>query len=146
MINIIVSIAVSLITFLITTVLHEHIREYKEIKAKTAYVLLYYADIYTNPIEYDQENIKYNEASSTIRQLAAEWYSYLESKPKILIGCIENDKIKEVGKNLFGLSNSLSIPHNSKNNKETDKYREINCKIVDEIRQTLNIYRFQRII
>jgi hypothetical protein len=86
------------------------LRRYKEIKAKIAYNLVYYANIYMNPVthkEYEYEIIK-NERLTTqenLRRLAAEiagfayekWFFNYPSKKKIF----------DVEKALIGLSNSL---------------------------------------
>lgn len=136
--TIMISICTSIITFLITTVLYDFIRQYRDLKCRTAYMLFYYANIYTNPIDSTKDDDRYTEASSSLRQIGCEWYSFLERKPKVLIGLIKNKDIEEIGKNLIGLSNSLSVPHSHLSGR-IDIQREDNNWRVSKIRKVLHI-------
>lgn len=86
------------------------IKRYKKIKANIAYCLVFYANIYLNPIttkEYFDNKIEKNtrdEIRERIRKLAADLSSFTEERffdwPNV-------KAIKEVSSLLIGLSNSL---------------------------------------
>ena len=83
------------------------IQKYKEIRAKIAYELVLYANLYMNPERYENANEKADIASEKIRQLAAEVDAMIELKPKFNFFIARKGVLTEVSKNLIGLSNGF---------------------------------------
>lgn len=86
------------------------LRRYKEIKAKIAYNLVYYANIYMNPVthkEYENEVIKTERITvqENFRKLSAEIAGF--AYEKWFFNYPSKKKIYDVERALIGLSNSL---------------------------------------
>ena len=73
-------------------------RKYKELRAKVAYSLYFYANRYTNGLMDDKDR-------QSFRELAAEFESYFIEKPKWFFW-IKEEAIAVVVKSLTGISNS----------------------------------------
>ena len=88
------------------------IQEYKKIKAKTAKLLVLYANYYSNPM-LNTEAEKFPQwkiAANEIRELAAEVAAYAEVKLVQLLCCWlipSTKKLKDASSHLIGLSNSF---------------------------------------
>lgn len=85
---------------------------YNEIKAEIAYALVYYANVYLNPIVYNKEvqpNIElYKKASEELRILAAKITGFSQERRFLRI-FIPVKRIEQVRHNLIGLSNGCVI-------------------------------------
>lgn len=83
------------------------IQEYKKLKSKIAYSLVYNANRYNNPIEPESKNKQiWSKSSDDLRGLAAEVLGFAELKPIINFFIPQKKKLKEVSSCLMGLSNS----------------------------------------
>ena len=110
---------------------------YNEIRAKIAYNLVYYANIYMNPFDLNilksmneyPEN--YKQASEDLRKLAAEITGFAQER-QLLKFYISAKRIEKVNKNLIGLSNSCNCRGN-------DHLSEMNATRVKEIRCYLHL-------
>ncbi|MDB5056003.1 MAG: hypothetical protein JWM44_4053 [Bacilli bacterium] len=97
----------------------EPISDYRKIKSSISITLVYYANSYLNPIEINDDNMKYealrnerNEVQTKIRKLASELTGSVQVIPFYflfyLFGIIPSrKKLLEVATNLIGISNSL---------------------------------------
>lgn len=104
-------------------------KRFKEIKAKISYSLIYYANVYSNPItdavysENSQRRIGCDEAQKSLRGLAAELAGFCEEK---WFFNYPNQKIiDEVVSCLIGISNSIVTPHSEITIEHTEKRVEI---------------------
>lgn len=110
---------------------------YNEIRAKIAYNLVYYANIYMNPLDLNTlksmneypEN--YKKASEDLRKLAAEITGFAQER-QLLKFYISAKRIEKVNKSLIGLSNSCNCRGN-------DHLSEMNATRVNEIRRYLHL-------
>lgn len=110
---------------------------YNEIRAKIAYNLVYYANIYMNP--FDLNTLKsmneypenYKKASEDLRKLAAEITGFAQER-QLLKFYISAKRIEKVNKSLIGLSNSC-------NGRGNDHLSEMNATRVHEIRCYLHL-------
>ena len=124
----------SFVAFLLSKMYYRPIEKYKELRFSTSYILVYYANAYSNPINLTYYNGEcpeyYKNASEEIRKLASEWRAliYLKSFPGFFL---PRDKvILEVSKSLIGLSNSMILPYGT--GTEANNY-------VDEIKKNLKL-------
>ena len=89
---------------------------YNSIKAKIAYNLVYYANVYLNPIDLNEldsiENLplRYSEASDCLRKLAAEIAGFAEER-SVLRLFVWAKRINDVQSGLMGLSNGCTGRH-----------------------------------
>jgi hypothetical protein len=100
----------------------EPLAEYRKVKSQIAFNLIYYANIYMNPVESNNENLeneslrnKLNETSEIIRKLSCEFTGSLQIIPLYqffsLMGLIPSKSNAQLVKsNLIGISNSLYYP------------------------------------
>ena len=83
---------------------------YNAIKAKIAYNLVYYANVYHNPIDLGTTGgihevpQNYKEASDNLRKLAAEIAGFAEERSMLSL-FVRASRISEVQSSLIGLSN-----------------------------------------
>lgn len=124
--TVISGVIVFVISQLIMELLIKPLGRYNAIKAKIAYNLVYYANVYHNPIDLgtigDNQSLpqNYNEASDNLRKLAAEIAGFAEERSMLSI-FIKTSRISEVQSSLIGLSNGCKgrnidylIEHNEK--------------------------------
>lgn len=88
------------------------IQEYKQLKAKTAKLLVLHAQYYSNPQFYDESEKcpAWSAASDEIRELAAEVAAFAEIKPLqifVFWAIPSKKKLLEAQRYLIGLSNSF---------------------------------------
>ncbi len=82
------------------------IKEFKELKAKISYTLIFYACYYSNPCGNDgDKNGMWRESSDSLRKMAAEVGSFIQRKPTCNIFITSTEDLLEVQKCLIGLSN-----------------------------------------
>lgn len=102
---------------------------YNTIKAKIAYNLVYYANVYHNPIDLgaiediQKLPLRYNEASDCLRKLAAEIAGFAEER-SMLRFFVWARRINDVQSGLIGLSNGCTgrnIDYLMKINEEREK-------------------------
>ncbi|EOU1703559.1 hypothetical protein MNZ20_001965 [Clostridium perfringens] len=107
-----ITITITTITNIILFLIRNKYTEKVELKAKTISILVFYANLIHNPVNYDDivNNSRLldmiDKASNDLRALAAEWAIYYN-----------NEKAKEIHSLLIGLSNSLTYT-----NSESLKY------------------------
>lgn len=134
---------VNFTAFLLSKVYYKPIEKYKELKARTSYMLILYANICSNPIDVAKTNNKlpenYRKAGDDLRKLAAEWKSliYIKTWPGIFV--MRNKKIIILVQHLIGLSNSLTLPYNSDNGNNYRDERDFSTQKVNEIKKLLNL-------
>ena len=127
--------------FLFVQVYFKSIERYNELKARTIRALIYYANMFHNPIDLaDMPDHKlpqkHEEASDEIRKLAADWKALIELKASPGFFIPKNVKLEDVSRNLIGLSNGMEYPYNSK---DSDTIRN-NSRLEVEIKKLLEIY------
>lgn len=83
------------------------IQEFKDIRARVAWALVYYANIYSNPQDVKYKSEKYDTASEKLRMLSADLEAFVIRKPKLLNLFFDDKKILEARSELIGLSNSV---------------------------------------
>lgn len=77
-------------------------KDYRKIKADISYTLIMYANVYTNMMKH---NALTDEASNALRNCAARLGAFIEEWPRLHIGIPNEKTLKEVQKELIGLSN-----------------------------------------
>lgn len=112
--NIVITVISGVLIFILgqlfLEIIIKQLKRYKDIKAKILYNLVYYANLYSNPIcheDYKDEKISvlYDEAQHELRKLAAEIKGF--SEEKWIIDYPRSQTIEIISSNLIGLSNSL---------------------------------------
>lgn len=83
------------------------IQEFKDIRARISWALVYYANIYCNPQDTTKPLEAYDVASEKLRMLAADLGAFVIRKPKLLKLFYNDKKILEAKSELIGLSNSV---------------------------------------
>ena len=83
------------------------IQEFKDIRARVAWALVYYANIYCNPEDASNKSEKHDIASEKLRMLAADLEAFIIRKPTLLKLFYNDKKILEASSKLIGLSNSV---------------------------------------
>ena len=133
--------AFGFIGFLLSQIYFKSIKRYRELKARTVHALVYYANMFHNPVDLaDMPDgklpEKYDKASDEFRKLAADWKALIELKasPGFLVP--KNIKLDEVSCNLIGLSHGMQHPYNLK---DTSLVNE-NTQLDTEIRRLLKIH------
>jgi methyl-accepting chemotaxis protein len=108
--TVISGVIVFILSQLFMELLIKPLARYNAIKAKIAYNLVYYANVYHNPIDLgatgDIQELpqKYNEASDNLRKLAAEIAGFAEERSMLSL-FVKASRISEVQSSLIGLSN-----------------------------------------
>ena len=112
---------------------------FRDLKAKIACDLIFYADRYSNPLDLEEtyeENTRehYKQAGEGLRKLAAEIQGFIEIRRWYNFSIPEDKDLHSVSRNLIGLSNSLWCyrVHGR------DVWQE-NIDMVREIRELLDI-------
>lgn len=86
------------------------LQEFKKLRAKTSHHLVLYARYYANPIIGNKPlPDEYEEASLELRKLASEVTAFAEVIPIFHPGIPAPNDIVEAGKDLIGLSNSMTL-------------------------------------
>ena len=130
--------------FLFSQIYFKSIVRFKELKARTVHALVYYENVYHNPIDLAKMPDRklpegYEKASDELRKLAADWIALIELRTKPRFFIPRNSKLREVSSNLIRLCNGMTYPYNSINS--IDYYRiENNIKSVTNIKRLLKIY------
>lgn len=108
------------------------IQEYKQLKAKAAKYLVFYAQYYSNPWIYGDNGdcTEWKTAENSIRELAAEVAAFAEIKPfhLLVFYAIPNKRsLIEAHKYLIGLSNAcvISRGHITKVIRGVDEFPDI---------------------
>ena len=127
--------------FLFSQVYFKSIERYKELKARTIHALVYYANVFHNPIDLadmpdHKSPIKHDEASDNLRKLAADWRALIELKVSPGFFVPKNIKLQDVSHKLIGLANGMTYAYNSK---DTNLIRD-NTTLDAEIKKLLKIY------
>lgn len=89
--------------------------QYKSLKQEIAYILSFYAQFYSNPIDFNtNENTKskYIEASNKIREVSAKLSGFIETLTIIKIGIPNKEKLLDASGCLMGISNSMFTTKN----------------------------------
>lgn len=129
------------IAFLFSQIYYKSIDRYKELRARTAHSLVYYVNVYQNPIDLAKMPDcklpeRYDNATDQLRKLAADWSALIELKAKP--GCFipKDVELAEVSSCLIGISNGVTHPYNS-----IDPYIvDNNIKSVSKIKEILKIW------
>lgn len=92
------------------------IKKYIELREKISSSLTLYANLYMNPVEsrLANESAERNQASTELRELAAEVDAMIELKPICSPLVAKKTVLGEVSKCLIGLSKSIYSPHPDK--------------------------------
>lgn len=132
--TIITSILLYLLKLLVDGAWLKYVREYKDLKREIAYVLVKYANVYSNVALREKQNPLYDTASDALREIAAKTASFVEIRPRYCPGVPKKAALKKVSANLIGLSNGLY------ENKEFigDQINE-NCNLRKEIKAFLKL-------
>jgi len=135
------------ISQLILKYIIEPLSDYRKLRSQISIQLIYYANIYSNLYEYNEENSnneklvkRLEEVSDTFRRLASELIGVSNIIPAHLffsvLGILPNrKKIMKASSSLIGLSNSLW----KYGNNTEDRPIEYNMQRRNEIIQLLNI-------
>ena len=83
------------------------IQEFKDIRARVAWALVYYANIYGNPQDIKYKSEDHDIAREKLRMLAADLEAFVIRKPKVLKKIYDDKKILEARSQLIGLSNGV---------------------------------------
>lgn len=103
------------------------VRNYYKIRQKIKFDILFYANLYSNPLQLADKNSerilnKYDAASEEIRKDASELSSIIPSLPRCV--CVSNkEELEECVKYLIGISNSFYKAYN------VDEYDELKYNI-----------------
>ncbi|POP33381.1 hypothetical protein C3B58_07730 [Lactonifactor longoviformis] len=110
-------------------------QEYKSIKSEISYILVYYANVFMNPVNKAEDNFftdtwqtLYDEASKELRIAASKLAGFKQRKPFF----VKKDKVEMAQSALIGLSNGLFT---------SDVFRQVerNEKMRREICEGLNL-------
>ena len=81
------------IIFILSKIYYEPIKKYRELKARTNYLIIYYANIYNNPIDIANTNNKlpddYKVAQKELRKISAEWNTFIYLKYVPMFGALK---------------------------------------------------------
>lgn len=138
--NMILTVISGVLVFILGQLFIEYflkpIQEYKKLRAKIAFSLTYYANLYGNPVKHEKGKVdNYEIGSDKIRILSAEVSSFVEIRPVVNFFIPQKDCLAEVAKDLMGLSNSFfftsdrfrTIEHN--HSYVNDIYRRLGIKV-----------------
>ncbi|EOU1714967.1 MAG: hypothetical protein E6Z74_07610 [Clostridium perfringens] len=121
------------IIFILSKIYYEPIKKYRELKARTNYLIIYYANIYNNPIDIANTNNKlpddYKVAQKELRKISAEWNTFIYLKYVHMFGALKNKNLIIIYENLMGLSNSLNLPYRTNNEFLKEQKTEITERI-----------------
>ena len=110
-ITVLTTVVSGVLVFILGQLFNEYflkpIQDYKALKAKIAYSLTLYANLYMNPITISELNQEYSDASLEIRKLAAEVDATIELRPFGNIFIPRAKILKEASKALIGISNGF---------------------------------------
>lgn len=122
------------------------IKEFKELKAKISYTLIFYACYYSNPCGNDgDKDGKWSESSESLRKMAAEVGSFIQRKPNYNIFIASTKKLLEVQKSLIGLSNGCFNQSNTDYNFEkVENIEKLLCLKTTKQRSKNEYYIFNR--
>lgn len=137
-----ITTAINILAFYISRYYYDPVKKYNELKARTNYYIIYYANKYNNPIDFKNSNEKivenYREASDKIRGLAADWGTFIYYRKKVNFFILNDKSINLISGNLIGISNSLFLPYGTEGENHDEQLRDIENKIND-IRKTLKL-------
>jgi hypothetical protein len=115
------------------------LQEYKKIKSRVSYTLAMYANLYYNPIPYEQPANKipdnYEQASIELRKLASELGAFIETLSWVKPSIPKKGNLYDASSNLFALSSGLFVLKNV----DMYEYIEYNGKREERIYTLLKI-------
>lgn len=112
------------------------LQEYKQLKAQISKNLIFYANIYTNPILTDNQNKSDHEkASYEFRSHAADLVAFAEMQNKIHFGIPKSSILREASKELIGVSNRFFAPDRD----SAHRFMEDNERSREEIQHLLKL-------
>lgn len=117
------------------------LQEYKSLKAKTARMLVQYANLYSNTANLTKGNNEhYDKASDEMRILASELSAFAETMHFIHIGIPKAKDIAEASRCIIGISNSFYITNN-----ETlhDRIEQVH-KYRDDVKRYLKLHEIPK--
>ena len=141
--TIIVTVISGVIVYVFTELLKEiwiePLRKYRVIKNEIARDLIFYANLYSNPIKItDKENenlySEYRNAADKIRLSAAELGGYIETISWFHPGVPRKKKLSSAHRELIGLSNSFFM-----SSRDTDIYSH-NREFVLNVKKYLGLF------
>lgn len=97
------------------------IQDYKALKGKIAYALVYYACYYCNPRSASSKDDMWNETSDALRKLSAETMAFAQIKPKSNIFIPSKNKLLKVKDCLMRMSNSCFDTNCTRQNYDSQK-------------------------
>lgn len=114
MLNMLLTIISGVLVFVVGQLFNEYflkpIQQYKQLRAKISYSLTYYADLYMNPIEFENDSAdRWKDGSQKMRELSAEVRAIMEIRPAGNIFIPNKKKLAKVAENIMGISNGLFI-------------------------------------
>lgn len=145
--SIIITVISGVLVFIIGQIFKEiwltPLQEYKKLKAKISFSLSYYAQYYSNAVDFatcgEKTKKIYMDASDEMRKISCELDGFIETlswfKP-----CIpKKKKLYEASREIIGISNGFFCPYNSDRTETRINY---NIKSRDSIYKLLKIYTF----
>ena len=105
-------------------------QEYKTIKSEISYILVYYANVFMNPVKAennfftDTSQALYDEASKELRIAASKLAGFKQRKPFF----VRKDKVEMAQSALIGLSNGLFTSDVFRQVERNEKMRREICK------------------
>ena len=105
------------------------IQEYKKIRAKVAYSLTLYANLYMNPVHPDHRNPEYDNAILETRKLAAEIDAFIELRPSGNLFIPKKSNLKSASRSLIGISNGFYYREDVTMLADKNEFKRLNiCK------------------
>lgn len=124
--NMLLTVVSGVLVFILGQFFNEYflkpIQEYKKLRAKVSYCLIYYANLYMNPINVKNE--EYDKGSEEIRKLASEVNAMIEIRPKGNFFIPKSKVLSVVSRDLIGISNNFYSIHFQEDVVENQKRRE----------------------
>ena len=101
------------------------IQDYKKLRAKIAYTLTLYANLFMNPVTLEAATQEYSDASLEIRKLSASVDAMIELKPLGNVFIPKRSAMKDSAKALMGISNRFIVNDTFDSSKQNDIDRKI---------------------
>lgn len=140
--NMMLTVLSGVLVFILGQLFNEYflkpIQEYKKLRAKISYCLVYYANMYMNPILNNKRSDEYDKGSEEIRKLASEVNAMIEIRPKGNIFIPKANVLSDVSSNLIGISNNFYSTH-------LNEDVEANRKRQENIYSKLNIKGYRNL-
>ena len=137
LITVISGVLVYLLGELLNTVWLKPLWDFKNIKSEIAKHLVFYANVYTNVLDYSETDGDWKQlhfvASDKFRWLAAELEGFIQTLSWLKIGIPKIAELDNAVDNLILLSNCMFNPNTHEQNSK-------NGVVANEIRRSLRIY------